>query len=112
MDIPQVFIVLTNEEENTDESDLRCYILHRPAKFIAQLVAPPTRWDNKIFATVGNVDEHNSTIMHFPNQPFDQMNQVQVPSIDWIDETFTMQPQFPLVGPFNGDEENPLTMVI
>ena len=68
-------------------------------------------WDNEIFATIGNIDEHNSTIVNFPNQLFDHTNQVWVPSVDWIDEAFAMQPQLPLVGPFNAGNEEPPTML-
>ena len=85
--IPQAFAVVCNAE-----SYLKVYILHRPARYMAQIGVPPTPWDNRIFATNGEVTGSLSITVQFPDDPFRLTSTVRVRSIDQIDEFFSTNP--------------------
>ena len=87
-EIPQAFAIICSVDQH-----VKIYILHQPARYMAQIGRPPTQWDNPIFATNGEVTGNFVVTIQFPKEPFKLSPVVQVLPNDQIDEYFATHPQ-------------------
>ena len=93
--IPQGYLQICTPTEGHP----RVFCLHRPSCFFPDLAGPPTQWDNRYFASLGDVTDAVITMTYLPTIAFALTDPVRVHSAFDCAQLLTADPAAQFIPP-------------